>query len=621
MREKFTQRKWATAPATLLLILAMGMSGGLFGCSSREISSDSSLPTETSRDAVQYSALPIAQAEPRECFDVPSYLQKTAFVGEKVVIGKIVPVEEKAKDVRSYVVNGNEVVQTERGVFYPQQEGVYQCIFEYTFEEERYRYSYNVEVAVKDGPVFLSDPLLPVAAVAGKSYQLPILQAFDYLQQQAVEVTASVLCGDESVPLSENGMIQVPENGADTLIVVWQAGSGDKQNKLERKIPVVNIGSVDEIQYTELFTNAGWNEKTAQDNGIVLMTTARASTTFVNPVIINSTDIRFGFGENDCAGSIAVTMTSCEDPSVSISVAFDKGHQSEGTGAVILNGQSKKSYAFSKGKTLGLRYNAASNQYTDADGNFLFSPEFDINGNEFSGFQGGCVYLSWQVEDVYGRCDLRIEKIGTQIFNTSTKDVMSPTVSYDQFNSIYHLGDEIVVSELRAVDMVDPNAEMIVSAYLGTGENLTLVESTYQNNVFKCTPTKSGMYTIRFQASDSSGNETTRMRIIYVYDRTNPQITIANELPSDAKHNKTLNLPAAIATDDEEVTIALYVTYPSGQMRMLQHGDSVEEQEYTLTEEGKYRFRYVATDKSGNSTLKEITVQVSGDCEGTGGKA
>ena len=111
MREKFTQRKWATAPATLLLILAMGMSGGLFGCSSREISSDSSLPTETSRDAVQYSALPIAQAEPRECFDVPSYLQKTAFVGEKVVIGKIVPVEEKAKDVRSYVVNGNEVVQ------------------------------------------------------------------------------------------------------------------------------------------------------------------------------------------------------------------------------------------------------------------------------------------------------------------------------------------------------------------------------------------------------------------------------------------------------------------------------------------------------------------------------
>ena len=628
MRDMMKRRVFAT-PVALVLILAICMSFVFSGCSKKENSQDSTLQTEEIQAGTEqaetndapFSILPVAQVNPRECFDIPTYLQKTAYVGEKVEVGRVVPSEEKASDIRSYVVCGGEVIETERGQFFPQQEGVYQCVFEYTLDGERYRYSYNVEVTAKDGPVFLSDPVLPAAAAEGKTCQIPTLEAFDFLQKQPAEVTVSAWCGDDAVQITDDGVIHIPENGADALKIVWCAGTGEKQAVLERTIPVVNFGSGDDIRYAELFTGIGWNEKTAQGNGIVLTTTDQASTTFVNPVIINSTESRFGFGENDNAEAIVVTMASCQDPSVSISVAFEKGRQSEGTGKVILNGENKKDYTYAKGQTLGLRYNAVSNQFTDIEGRFLFAPEYDESGNEFKGFPGGLVSISWKVENVYGQCDLRIEKIGAQILNTSSKDLLAPSLNFNPFNSICHLGDEIVITGICAVDMVDPDAEVLISAYRGTGDNLTPVEGSYQNGVFRYTPTEPGNYTIRFQVSDSSGNDATRIRLISVFDRTKPQITIEKELSASAKCGEKLILPAASATDNEKVTVELFVIYPSGQMRMLQRGDSVQEQEYTLTEEGNYSFRYAATDKSGNCTLKDLVVQVTGNINEKGENA
>lgn len=586
----------------------------LAGCGQTGEPSQSDETQNTGADE-QFSALPIAQVDPRESFDVPAYLQKTAYVGEKVEVGKVVPTEDKAENIRSYVIYGGEVIKTERRQFYPQQAGTYQCVFEYTLDGERYRFSYDVEVAAKDGPVFLSEPVLPAVAVAGKSCQVPVLEAFDFLQQQSAEVAVSAWCGEDAVQVAGDGTLQVPENGAETLKIRWSAGTGEKQAILERSIPVVAFAADGDIRYADLFTGIGWNEKFARDDGIVLSTTEQASTTFVNPVIISSTEIRFGFAENDNAESIAVTMTSCQDPSVSLSVAFEKGRQSDGLGKVILNGENQVSYSYTKGQSLGLRYNAVTNQFTDLDGRFLFTPAYDESGNEFSGFPGGLVTLSWKVENVYGQCDLRLEKIGAQALGTNTKDLLAPSLYCNPFGSIYHLGDEIVISGIRAVDVVDPDAKVLVSVYHGAGDNVTPVEFAFQNGALRYTPTESGNYTIRFELSDSSGNENTRIRLLSVFDRTKPEITLEKELPATAKRNDTLMLPAATATDDETVTLALYVIYPSGQMRMLQQGDSVQEQEYKLTEEGNYTFRYAATDKSGNCTLKDVVVQTSGNIE------
>jgi hypothetical protein len=161
--------------------------------------------------------------------------------------------------------------------------------------------------------------------------------------------------------------------------------------------------------------------------------------------------------------------------------------------------------------------------------------------------------------------------------------------------------------------MVDPNAEIKVSLFAGIGQNLTPVEGTFENGVFRYTPTAPGYYTIRFQSTDSSGNTATSMRQLCVYDQAKPQIQVEKDLTETTKPNDKLTLPAASATDNESVTMELFVIYPSGQMRMLQRGESIAQQTFQVTELGTYCFRIVATDASGNSTMTDLYVCVSAD--------
>lgn len=549
-------------------------------------------------------------ADNREYFHIPEYIQKSSFVGEKVSVAMITPSEENATDFRSYVVFGDEMIETERGTFRPLQAGTYQCVYTYTLDKMRYRFSYNLEVAVKDCPVFLIDPVLPVAFVEGKAYQLPAVEAYDYQSQKAAAVTVYAVCGGDTVPVEDSGLLIGKDRSADEVTIIWKAGSNGEA-VLERKVPIINIGSGNEIQYAELFVGSGWNEKTAREDGIHLLTTGDAAATLVNPMIANSTEYRFGFGDNDYAERIVFTMTSYDDPTVSITLGFDKGRKSDGEGKIILNGTDEKKYTFPAENTLYVKYNAVSNQFVDGEGNLLFAPAYDNSGNAFSGFPGGLVVVSWRVENVYGLCDLRIEKIGAQTLNTNTRDLLPPSLYYNSFTGLYLLGEEIVVTGIHAADMVDPDTEVTVSLYSGMGQDLTPVEGTYENGVFRYTPTSSGYYTIRFQSTDSSGNTATLMRQLCVFDQTKPQIHVEKELTKTAKQNDTLTLPAASATDDEPVTMELFVIYPSGQMRMLQNGESITQQSYQVTELGHYCFRIVATDASGNSSITDMYVSVS----------
>lgn len=551
-------------------------------------------------------------ADNREYFDIPAYIQKSSFVGEKVTVAMITPSEENATDFRSYVVFGDEMIETEHGTFRPLQAGIYQCVYTYALEGMKYRFSYNLEVAVKDCPVFLTDPVLPVAFVEGRTYRLPAVEAYDYKNQKAAPVTVYAVCGGDAATIEDAGLTIGKDRSGDEVTITWKAG-GNEEAVLERKVPVINIGSGNDIRYSELFVGSGWNEKKALDDGVHLLTSGDATATLVNPMIANSTEYRFSFGNDDQAERIAFTMTSYEDPSVSITIGFEKGRGSGGEGKIILNGTEEKKYTFSAENALYVRYSAVSKQFLDAEGNLLFAPESDNSGHAFNGFPGGLVVVSWRVENVYGLCDLRIEKIGAQTLNANTRDLLAPSLYYNSFTGLYQLGDEIVVSGIHAVDMVDPSAEITVSLYSGIGQNLTPVEGTFENGVFRYMPTAPGYYTIRFQSTDSSGNTATSMRQLCVYDQEKPQIRVEKDLANTAKQNDQLTLPAASATDNETVTMELFVIYPSGQMRMLQKGESIVQQTFQVTELGNYCFRIVATDASGNSTITDLNVCVTAD--------
>ncbi|MDE5896582.1 MAG: hypothetical protein K2H43_02070 [Clostridia bacterium] len=146
-------------------------------------------------------------AASREDFIIPSYLQKSAFVGEKVTVATVLPSEDKAENFRSYVLLDGEIVPAERNAFRPERSGVYTCVYEYSYAGQDYRYSYAVTVSVKDAPVFLGEPNFPAAFIAGKKYTLPVLPAADYSQGGSrVEASVSVTADGFAVPI-QNGAI------------------------------------------------------------------------------------------------------------------------------------------------------------------------------------------------------------------------------------------------------------------------------------------------------------------------------------------------------------------------------------------------------------------------------
>lgn len=607
-------KKIYTTVTAALLLSAMAISG-LAGCSnSKETpSSSTALPSAPagSKDVVSY---PLASGvDMREYFEIPTYLQKEGYVGESITVANIVPAESGALQEEKYVVFNGQVLETKNGKFCPEQAGEYQCVFEYVLDELRYRYSYSIHVTVKDGPIFIEQPDLPVAYMEGKTYVIPTLKAFDYAQQKDAQVNVTVSCADQFLPLDTDNSITVPSDWHYTMLTItWKAVSGDKETQIQKKVPVVNAGSGNAIRYAELFAGNGWLVKKTTDEGILFTVSERTQATFINPLISGSTELRFGFGQQDQAESIILTLTAVEDPTVSISMDFQKGRQSEGAGKIILNGTEVKNYTYTKAQTLAVRYSATTNQFLDGDGNLLFAPTIDVNGRPFDGFPGGLVYASWTVENTYGMCDLRIEKVGSQVFNTNTKDLMAPAVYTNSFGSIYKFGDTVTVTNIRAVDIVDPNAQMQVFAFYQNGSEMVPVEGvSFVNNTLSFTPDKPGNYMLRFQSSDASGNTSSLTRLICILDETAPVIKIDGELKQTAKQNEKITLPAATATDNETVTMQIHVIFPSGQMRMLQSGEKLESMSYTVTEVGTYTFRVAAIDASGNCTLQDMPVTVS----------
>lgn len=546
------------------------------------------------------------QADNREYFTIPAYIQKKAYVGEKVYVAQITPSEDKAEDFHSYVLLGSTLVEVTGGAFRPEQAGTYVCVYGYTLNAVRYRFSYQVEAVAKDGAVFLNEPLLPAAFLSDRTYPLAQVEAYDYAAGKSVPVTVTATVNGQSLSL-DNGLRIDEASGAEEVTLVWQAGD----SRLEKVVPVVHVGSGKNIRYAELFAGHGWNSKTATEDGILLSATGDAAASFANPVVASAAEIRFSFGANDYAECISVTMTSCEDPSVSIRIGFRKGRQSEGVGKVVLNGTTQKEYLYTAGQVLSMRYNAVSNQFVDGDGQLLFAPAYDTNGNPFTGFPGGLVNLRLEVENVYGLCDVLISKLGTQTFNLNTRDLMAPAVYYNSFNSLFTMGEEIVITGIHAVDTVEPNAKLTVSLAMNVGKETVAVEGSFENGTFRYLPTQPGIYTLRMDAEDASGNTASVRRQIYVFDETKPQLTLDGSLAATAGRNETLTLPGATATDNETVTVDLIVIFPSGQMRLLERGESLAQRTYQVTEPGDYCFRYVATDASGNTTIRDLTVRVT----------
>ena len=563
-----------------------------------------------------------AEADARDYFNIPAGLQTATFVGQETEVAVINPTESKAENYTLTVVdeNGDEV-SVVRNKFTPAKAGEYKCYYTYELFGEVYQYDYTITASVKDGPVFNKAPQFPYAFMANREYTLPQLTATDYSQNGAAATVKVSVAGVE-----ENDYAFTPAyNGVGTETeITYTATVGAKMETLTVKVPVLNpFINDEEVDITDIFVSTAFESKKLTDEAIVYTATKDATLQYANFFYADNTPINFGFGANDGAKAITVTYTSYEDPSVAVKLRYEKGNLSLGTGKAILNDSLSVSYEYEPNQQLSIQYNGKRNTLVGAGGVELFTVTTDTLGRPFNGFPGDLVKVSFDVEDVYGVCDICIYKIGSQMLGGVDSDLIAPTVNRIATPMEYKVGDVVTIPGAYVLDVIDPYTTIKVTVkYNGqvvediNGRRLQNVDG---KKAISFVVEKSGQYSMTSQVMDGAGNPNLMpiTNNFYVYDYNPPVISVSGSLPTSVKVGDKITIPTITATDAEngsKITLQICVIRDTMHMTQIAVDDdnrndcSITGATYTFTKAGTYTIRIIATDDSANYARQEYTI-------------
>ena len=114
---------------------------------------------------------------------------------------------------------------------------------------------------------------------------------------------------------------------------------------------------------------------------------------------------------------------------------------------------------------------------------------------------------------------------------------------------------------------------------------------------------------IEYIAEDASGNSLTKTYNVVVRDLIKPVIEIQGETPTTGKVGKALELPKAIAIDNVDPDLQVYVIVinPMNAYTLFKVGEV-----YVPQYEGRYIVKYYCEDSNYNTVYtKEFVIQVS----------
>lgn len=625
MTKKLLKRLCALA---LVVSASVAVDGGAFA-HSYALSKDT--PTTNATQTVQgESAL--------DYFDFPDVVQKTGTVGEKTAIARITPSDVLARDYTYQVFSTatGEMMALDGYSFFPKAEGKYKCLYYYqTSTGKKIEYFYELNVTAKDGPVFSQTPNFPYAFLAGNTYQIPMIEAADWSNgtKRNANVQVSVSVAGQNLSVAADGSVKIDSDGPSEAEVAYTATLDGKVNTYKVNVPVLdNRKTIIEngkekqgVDMAAMFVTRNFEGSSVYNvdekaEGIIFNAFEDAELKFANVLGSNGMSVSFGFGEKCNAESIIYRIESYYDPSVYLTVELNKGKKAEGAGEMILNGTQRINYTFKKSEVFDLILNESCYQLFNIKSG-LFPIKKDANGGEFKGFPGGKVKISLDLKGVYGETELIVYKINNQKLG-GDKDNRDPDVYLEDTVMEYYVGDEIRLFNRFAVDVIDPCATLETTLYDGDTEIVNDINGKpivnipdQEEVVFKAQ--KAGVYMVSCKMTDSSGRMATRIRVLYIYDKTAPTITMAGEVPSTVALNGKLSLPAATADDNsgqENVDLNVCIIYPSGRMLVINLGKgSVDKFDYTEIDEiGTYYVRYIANDFDYNTTVKEFKVTCGG---------
>lgn len=446
---------------------------------------------------------------------------------------------------------------------------------------------------------------LPAAYKAGETVTLPEIKILDYSKygESGFEKLAELYIGGVKV----SGSYTVPQNATSVEITAKNEDGSFTEIYTIAVIPakLTDISDALLLSGTDVakeFFETGLTFSSASDFSI--------KTPYAVPFYDFTAKLTF-LEDSLNFSSVTVEIVSAKNPEEKVTLAFSsiksgkaKLKLGEKTYTVLLeSGTFNSLSAYNGRKYDSLAIAFSLNGAVRIGGSEAAEITSFDSGRNFSGFDGGNVYMTIKAFGVKSQSSVIVNYIGNQSFNSYTKsgDDAPAIVGFtSDFKSEYEKDETFVMQEICFGDVLSGKAEAKLTVKAPNGKVIL-------NNVIPEAGTEIklesyGYYQLVFELTDGSYNTVKKTFRFYVADKTAPVI----EMPSvkeTYKIGEDFVVPEVSVTDDKSaldddfdpLTVYLYLKNADGRLVKVNAGESVK-----LSAAGEWKFIVYAFDGSMN---------------------
>ena len=480
--------------------------------------------------------------------------------------------------------------------FRPLHAGLYEIVYRCSDYNGEIEERLSIEVQASENAYFPTDAALPEYFIKNGEYAFPDLKGVDLSNGMPVEKNAKIAYAFDNGDFVEytGGKVVILAN--ERVDVRYTIANTSKTETI--KVADVNYGG--KLSVKDYFQGEGFTSISDQNAGYYT-TEQDGKLSFVRPLLTNNFSLQFKITAMNFK-ELRLIMTDAENNFCELCICVQK--QSDGY-RLIKVGEQKWTLDTKTlvGELLVL-------QYKDGDSEIYFGgTRFPVGS--FAGFKSGSAYLSLEFVDVSSSSSISILNVNGQKISSQTSDYAAPTYAYKINNGAKTVGDEIVISYFRVMDVLQLNGEASLTVKAPDGSVCYSTDSVKMSSVkdfsreYRIAVTVRGIYKITGTISDGKMGEEDFTLNIVCEDGNAPVITL-NGKTNYGTLNKQVKLATAEAVDDLDgnIGVSVYIVSPTGKT------DRVISDSFVPNICGLYTVLYYATDAAGNLAFERYEILI-----------
>ena len=537
--------------------------------------------------------------------------QTTGIVGESVAIAKLDvrnALTDGVVDVVAKLKNSDICYPAQKGgSFVPFYKGEYEIIYTYTDSLDTATFSYEMNIAGLDTPLFVGDVAVPKYFIKNCEYYIPDYYAYDYSNGTELKKADVYVSFDGGEKQKLSGNVLRVANAENTIDIIFQVGL--EQKSYHGIVVDTNYGKRGQLDMSKyLYGTAFTSEKTT--DGITYTTTANTGTSasldLIHYGFLDVFNVHFLVQENaDNFSSFTITLTSQVDRTDEIYITYEATTQ-----GTIINVQ-RGEYNVQGRCSSSIQGGQFFKSYVENETLRFRNSDLEIPTSElFEGFSRK-FFVNITFSGITGDTAIQFKQMMNQTLSDTTYDMVNPIFVGEEFADDYKVGDIVYVSALDCYDFVDPNPEFYYTISDENMEFLTAEDGTIFDGEQNATYLQYTILIDRYMrgdllcfVKDYSGRKQEGGYTFSVVDKVPPTIQVEADKTVYKVGDKVQIATPIVSDDNSSATYSVGILNPDGKLQIIKDNC------FTADKAGTYTVIYYALDETNNASFAQYSIKV-----------